>query len=82
MRYRIAMQGKLDASWSQWFSGMRLVQRQTPGGAWVTTLDGKLADQSELRGVLTRLLDLNITLLAVERLEDNGGMSTCKRRES
>jgi hypothetical protein len=76
MRYRIATQGRLNASWSQWFGGMQLAQRQEPDGAWVTTLDGEVADQAELRGILTRLLDLNITLLAVRRLDENGGMST------
>lgn len=76
MRYRIATQGRLNASWSQWFSGMQLVQRQGPDGSWVTMLDGEVADQAELRGVLTRLLDLNVTLLAVEQVKENGGTST------
>lgn len=77
MRYRIAIQDRLNASWSQWFGGMQLVQCQEPDGAWVTTLDGEVADQAELRGILTRLLDLNMTLLAVRRIKENGGVSTC-----
>jgi len=64
--YQIKMQGKLDESWSGWFSGMAI----TLGGD-TTTLTGAVADQSALRGILTKLWDLNLDLISVNRVEDS-----------
>jgi hypothetical protein len=65
-RYQIKVQGWLDENWSEWFSGMTVTFE-----SGVTTLTGAVADQSALRGILTRLWDLNLTLLAVNRIETN-----------
>jgi hypothetical protein len=64
MVYQIKMQGKLDESWSGWFSGMAI----TLDGD-TTTLTGAVADQSALRGILTKLWDLNLDLISVNRVE-------------
>ncbi len=64
--YRILVQGILDMSWSERLAGMTLT---TIGGKDVpplTTLQGKVADQSALVGVLNTLHDLNFVLLSVE----------------
>ena len=61
-RYQIKVQGRLDENWSDWFSGMTITFE---GG--VTTFTGPVADQSALRGLLTRIWDLNLTLLSVTR---------------
>ncbi len=61
--YQIKMLGKLDESWSGWFSGMAI----TLDGD-ITTLTGGVADQSALRGILTRLWDLNLALISVTRI--------------
>ena len=63
--YRIQMRGKLDESWSGWFSGMAIVSDDT-----TTTLTGAVADQPALRGILTKLWDLNLDLISVNRVED------------
>jgi osmotically-inducible protein OsmY len=60
--YQIQVQGRLDEDWSVWFSGMTVTSE---GG--VTTLTGPVADQAALRGILTRIWDLNLTLLSVTR---------------
>ena len=64
--YQIKMQGKLDASWSGWFSGMAI----TLDGS-TTILTGAVADQPALRGILTKLWDLNLDLISVNRVEDS-----------
>ena len=64
--YQIKMQGKLDASWSGWFSGMAI----TLDGN-TTILTGAVADQPALRGILTKLWDLNLDLISVNRVEDS-----------
>jgi hypothetical protein len=61
--YRIRVRGHLDARWSAWFGGLAVTHE--PDGD--TTLAGLLPDQAALYGLLSRLRDLNLTLLAVDR---------------
>jgi hypothetical protein len=62
--YRIKLKGRLDPNWSDWFEQMAI---STQGGE--TILTGPVADQAALHGLLNRIRDLNLTLLAVERIE-------------
>jgi hypothetical protein len=62
-RYRIRVKGVLRADWSQWFAGLQLCS--TKDGE--TTLSGCL-DQAALHGVLARIRDLGLELVAVESL--------------
>lgn len=71
--YEIKVHGQLDESWSEWFHGLTLTCRQTETGLVVTTLSGVVADQAALRGILTSIWDLNLTLLSVQRLETHHG---------
>ena len=69
--YRIKVEGKVDKRWTDWFSGMQIhyIKDQTPNP--VTILRGPIPDQSALRGILVKLWDLNLTLVAVQRLDDD-----------
>jgi hypothetical protein len=69
-RYQIKVQGKLDEGWSDWFSGMTVTFGS--GRAPITTLTGAVADQSALRGILSKIWDLNLTLISVRRIEADG----------
>ena len=62
--YQIQLQGKLDERWTDWFGGMTATF-----GDGVTTLTGPIADQAALRGMLSKIWDLNLALIAVKRLE-------------
>jgi hypothetical protein len=61
--YQIKVQGELDASWSDCF-GLTV---QFDGDT--TTLTGPVLDQAALRGIVCRLWDFNMTLLALQRVE-------------
>jgi hypothetical protein len=63
--YEIRIKGHLDESWADWFSG--LVISHEDSGA--TLLTGSLPDQAALHGVLNRLRDLGIELIAVNPVE-------------
>ena len=63
-RYRIKVRGRLDERWSDWFNGMTITFE---GG--ITTLTGVAADQAKLRGMLSKIWDLNLTVISVDRLE-------------
>ena len=63
--YRIRVGGHLDSGWSEWFEGMRLTHE--PNGE--TVLSGPLVDEAALHGVLAKVRDLGLPLLAVNRIE-------------
>jgi hypothetical protein len=67
--YRICVQGRVDQSWSDWFEGMAIAPGRTSGNPPVTTLIGPVADQVALRGILSRIWDLNLTVISVTRIK-------------
>ena len=66
--YRITVQGKLDDSWAPWLDGMAIARAQACDGTPVVVLTGPVADQAALRGLLSRLWDLNLALIALRRI--------------
>ena len=67
--YLITVEGKIDASWSDWLGGMLLVSRKEADDMIVTTLSGVLTDQAALRGLLNRLWDLNLVVRGVQQVD-------------
>lgn len=65
--YEITVQGHIDGNWADWFEGMAIATGVGTDGIPVTTLSGRLADQSALFGLLRRLYDLHLVLLSVAR---------------
>jgi hypothetical protein len=63
--YEIWLKGQLSADWSDWFDGLE-VHALEDGG---TLLRGPLVDQAALHGVLAQVYALNLTLLALRRIE-------------
>jgi len=63
-QYRIKLKGHLDHKWSDWFEQMAISHEGCE-----TILTGPVADQAALHGLIIRIRDLNLTLLAVERIE-------------
>ena len=63
--YEIRVQGHLDSLWLNWFSGFCI--QGSPEGE--TVLTGPVPDQSALFGVLKKVRDLGLPLLAVNRVD-------------
>ena len=61
-RYEIRVEGHLVADWSDWFEGL-VIRQQSNGQA---ILSGEL-DQAALHGVLAKVRDLGLVLVAVNR---------------
>jgi hypothetical protein len=66
--YEIRVEGVLNESWSDWFEGLEI--RVDPGRG--TTLRGQLIDQAALFSVLTKINNLNLTLISVARSSHKG----------
>jgi len=68
--YEIKVEGRLGERWSDWLNGLTICCEATAeGSAPVTTLTTLAIDQATLRGIVTRLWNLNLDLISVERLE-------------
>jgi hypothetical protein len=63
-QYAIRIQGHLEARWADWFDGMRL----THDSDGTTVIQGPVADQAALHGLLRRVRDLGLPLLSVNRM--------------
>ena len=62
--YEICVQGQLDSHWSDWFNGLEV----RPHENGETVIAGSLPDQSALQGILTKVFDLRLLLLSVQRI--------------
>ena len=65
VRYQITIEGVLDAAWSTWFDGLKVTS--DAGGR--TTIAGPITDQAALHGLLAKIRDLGLPLIAVHRVE-------------
>ena len=70
--YEIQVQGQLDRGWEDWLSGLSVTHTLSGDRPSTTTLTGPVSDQSALRGMLCKLWDLNLTVLSVRRIEQEG----------
>jgi hypothetical protein len=61
--YEIRLEGHLNARWADWFDGLTLTQE----GDGTTLLSGPVVDQAALHGLLGKVRDLGLPLIAVRR---------------
>ena len=59
--YVVTIRGHLDQHWSVWFEGLTI----TNGDHGETMLTGPVADQAALHGLLAKIRDLGLLLIAV-----------------
>jgi hypothetical protein len=59
--YKIRIKGHLDGRWSEWFDGLEITNLENGE----TMLSGEIVDQAALHGVLAKVRDLNLVLVAV-----------------
>jgi hypothetical protein len=64
-RYEIRLGTHLAPRWATWFDGMTLTR--APDGT--TVLTGPVADQAALHGLLAKVRDLGVPLVAVAQLD-------------
>jgi hypothetical protein len=64
-RVKIHIRGQIDPDWKIWFEGLEVI----PMEDGTTILQGPVADQSAVYGILARLRDLGLELLSVEQSE-------------
>ena len=60
-RYEIRLRGRLEARWAAWFDGLSLTHERDG----TSVLRGPIADQAALHGLLQKVRDLGLPLIAV-----------------
>jgi hypothetical protein len=63
--YQIRVKGHLGRQWASWFEGLTLTLELNGD----TLLTGPIVDQAALYGLLKKVRDLGVPLLAVSRVE-------------
>jgi hypothetical protein len=71
MYYEIRVKGHLDRRWAEWF-GPLTISNVENGEA---VLAGELVDQAALHGMLIKVRDLGLPLIAVWRAPEQGSPS-------
>jgi hypothetical protein len=66
MRYEIRVEGVLDSHWAAWFEGLQVNSEGSE-----TVICGLVADQPALHGLLVKVRDLGLCLVAVRRLDSD-----------
>lgn len=79
--YLIELQGRLDCKWSASFDGMAMTTQNILDEFTITALQGIVADQSALHGILNHIRDLGLPLLKVECLPPTERYSKEFRKE-
>ena len=65
MIYQIRIKGHLDRKWADWFCGLRITSLENGE----TLLTGPVLDQAALHGLLRKVRDVGLPLVAVIRIE-------------
>jgi hypothetical protein len=63
--YQIRVRGHLSDAWTEWFDGLSI--ENLPNGE--ALLSGPVVDKAALHGLLTKVRDLNLTLVAMTLIE-------------
>jgi len=71
LRYRIKVHGVIPASWTDRLGGLRVVADAHE----ISTLEGPLADQAALFGVLDVLYQLGLPILEMKTLKRTKGVA-------
>ena len=64
-QYEIRLKGHLEARWATWFDGLSLTQ-ESDG---TTVIRGAVIDQAALHGLLSKVRDLGLPLIAVTQVD-------------
>jgi hypothetical protein len=79
--YEIRVEGCLDEDGSEWFENLTVTVEPAADGSSITCLTGVVEDQPALRGLLSKIWDVNLVVISVFRQNDEQVRSQCGKDE-
>lgn len=76
--YQIRLKEKLDQHWSAWLGGLTVIHEANGE----TVLTGEVVDQAALHGLLSKVRDLQLTLISVSPLKARSSSKEEAKEES
>jgi len=67
--FEIVVQGHIDDQWRAYLAGLAVEHLETGN----TRLHGELADQASIYGTISKLRDMNLKLISLQRIEKPTG---------
>lgn len=64
-RYKLTIMGYLDSSWSERLGGLIITANCNIENKPTTTLEGDVADQAELIGIINSIYEMHLPILSV-----------------
>jgi len=77
MKYKIMINGHMDAIWVDWFHDLQITHEK----AGTTTLYGSIPDQAALHSILRKIRDLNLQLISVNQVNPDDQEKTLGNSE-
>jgi hypothetical protein len=68
--YKIKVYGEVKKSWSERLEGMQIDVQPADNTKPVTTLTGRINDQSALSGVINTLYDNHYTIISIDTIDE------------
>ena len=68
--YQIIVRGGFDKRYVGWFHKMQIEVEIDQDGKSITVITGPVIDQVALRGLMTKIWDLNMELISVKRNDE------------
>ncbi len=65
--FEILVQGHIDDQWGAYLAGLAIEHLPTGN----TRLHGELPDQASIYGTISKLRDMNLKLISIQRIENN-----------
>jgi len=78
--YQIVVQGTVSAEWSNRLGGLAITTTSQENGESRTILEGRLLDQSALRGLLESLYALHLPILEVRKIDESPGKEAAEEQ--
>lgn len=68
-QYKIQILGHISHIWSEYLGGLTIISANSENNRPITILEGVVADQAELLGILNSIYEMHLPLLSVSFVE-------------
>lgn len=73
LSYRVSVQGRVGERWQDWFEQLAITVERGRSDIPITLLEGTLADQAALHGLLRKLYTLGFVILSLKCTDIRSG---------